>query len=132
MFTKIHHIGIAVKDMDGAIALYENAGAKLLGREPSKDGRVDLAMLDLGGDLIEPLSPIEGDSGISKFIEKNGEGVHHVAYEVADIKAEMARLKSEGFELIDEVPRPGFMGHIIAFIKPDSTMGTLWELVEAE
>jgi methylmalonyl-CoA/ethylmalonyl-CoA epimerase len=132
MFTKIHHIGVAVKDMDGAIALYESAGAKLLARESSKDGRVDLAMLDLGGDLIEPIAPIEGDSAISKFIAENGEGLHHVAYEVADIKAEMARLKSEGFDLIDEVPRPGFGGHIIAFIKPGSTMGTLWELVEAE
>ncbi|HJP13072.1 MAG: VOC family protein [Nitrospinota bacterium] len=132
MFTKIHHIGVAVKDMDGAIALYESAGAKLLGREPSGDGRVDLSMLDLGGDLIEPIAPIEGESSVSRFIAKNGEGIHHVAYEVADIKAELARLKSEGFELIDEVPRPGFMGHIVAFIKPGSTMGTLWELVEAE
>ncbi|HBK78882.1 MAG TPA: methylmalonyl-CoA epimerase [Nitrospinae bacterium] len=132
MFNKVHHIGIAVKDMDGAIALYKGAGAKLLGRESSKDGNVDLAMLDLGGDLIEPLSPIRGESGISKFIERHEEGVHHVAYEVDDIKAEMARLKAEGFKLIDEVPRPGFMGHIIAFIEPQSTMGTLWELVEKE
>ncbi|MFP6868776.1 MAG: VOC family protein [Nitrospinota bacterium] len=132
MFNKVHHIGIAVKDMDGAIALYKGAGAKLLGRESSKDGNVDLAMLDLGGDLIEPLSPIRGESEISKFIERHEEGVHHVAYEVDDIKAEMARLKAEGFKLIDEVPRPGFMGHIIAFIEPQSTMGTLWELVEKE
>ncbi len=132
MFNKVHHIGIAVKDMDAAIALYEQSGAKLLGREPSGDGKVDLAMLDLGGDLIEPLSPIQGDSAISKFIEQQGEGLHHVAYEVNDIEAEMARLKNEGFNLIDEKPRPGFMGHIIAFIQPKSTMGTLWELVEKE
>ncbi len=130
MFNKIDHIGIAVKDMDAAIALYEGAGAKLLGRELSGDGRVELAMLDLGGDLIEPLAPAGGESGISKFIEERGEGLHHVAYEVPDIAAELARLKGEGFELIDEVARPGFMGHMIAFIKPGSTMGTLWELVE--
>ena len=79
MFNKVHHIGIAVKDMDGAIALYKGAGAKLLGRESSKDGNVDLAMLDLGGDLIEPLSPIRGESEISKFIERHEEGVHHEA-----------------------------------------------------
>jgi methylmalonyl-CoA/ethylmalonyl-CoA epimerase len=132
MFNKVHHIGIVVKDMDAAIALYEKSGAKLLGREPSADGKVDLAMLDLGGDLIEPLAPIHRESNISKFIEQRGEGLHHVAYEVDDIKAEMARLKNEGLELIDETPRPGFMGHIIAFIQPKSSMGTLWELVEKE
>ncbi len=132
MFNKIHHIGLAVKDMDAAIALYEGAGAKLLGREPSKDGKVDLAMLDLGGDLIEPLAPVTGESVISNFIDQNGEGLHHVAYEVDDIEAELARLNAGGFELIDETARPGFMGHMIAFIKPRSTMGTLWELVEKE
>jgi len=132
MFNKVHHIGIAVKDMDGAIALYEGVGAKLLGRETSRDGNVDLAMLDLGGDLLEPLAPIQGESGISKFIERHGEGIHHVAYEVDDIKGEMVRLVAGGFELIDKIPRPGFMGHIIAFIKPQDTMGTLWELVEKE
>ena len=130
MFNKIHHLGIAVKDMNAAIKLYESAGAKLLGREPSKDGSTELAMLDLGGDLIEPISPLNEESGVHKFILENGEGLHHVAYDVTEIENVMTKLKEQKIELIDEVPKPGFMGHTIAFIKPDSTMGTLWELVE--
>ena len=86
MFNKIHHLGIAVKDMDSAIKLYESAGAKLLGREPSKDGNTELAMLDLGGDLIEPISPLNEESGVHKFIQQNGEGLHHVAYDVTGIE----------------------------------------------
>lgn len=132
MFNKIHHIGIAVRDMDAAIKKYEMVGAKVLGREPSKDGKLELAMLDLGGDLIEPIAPIQGESGVSKFIEQRGEGIHHFAFEVDDIAAELAKLKGEGFDLIDEKARPGFMGHMIAFIQPKSTMGSLWELVEKE
>ena len=87
-------------------------------------------MLDLGGDLIEPISPLNEESGVHKFILENGEGLHHVAYDVTGIENVMAKLKEQNIELIDEVPKPGFMGHTIAFIKPDSTMGTLWELVE--
>jgi methylmalonyl-CoA/ethylmalonyl-CoA epimerase len=130
MFNKVHHIGIAVKDMDTAIALYEKMGAKLLARESSKDGGADLAMLDLGGDLIEPIAPLKEDSSMAKFIRERGEGLHHVAYDVKNIDGVLAELKSQGFELIDEKSRPGFGGHLIAFIKPKSTMGTLWELVE--
>ena len=130
MFNKIHHLGIAVKDMDAAIALYEKMGAKLLARETARDGSTDLAMLDLGGDLIEPISPLKDDSKLAKFIQERGEGLHHVAFEVKNIDGALADLKAQGFELIDEKSRPGFGGHLIAFIQPKSSMGALWELVE--
>ena len=130
MFNKVHHIGIAVKDLDAAIALYEKMGAKLLARETSGDGSADLAMLDLGGDLIEPISPLKDDTALAKFIRERGEGLHHVAYDVKNIEGVIADLKAQGFEMIDEKSRPGFGGHLIAFIQPKSSMGTLWELVE--
>ena len=130
MFNKFHHIGVAVKDMDASIALYEGMGAILLARETSSDGATDLAMLDLGGDLIEPISPIKQDTPLAKFIEERGEGLHHVAFDVKNIDGVLADMKAQGFELIDEKSRPGFGGHLIAFIQPKSTMGTLWELVE--
>ena len=130
MFDKVHHIGVAVKDVDAAIALYEGAGAKLLARETSADGATDLAMLDMGGDLIEPIAPLREGTDLARFIETRGEGLHHVAFGVKNIGGALAELKARGFELIDEKSRRGFGGHLIAFIKPKSTMGTLWELVE--
>lgn len=130
MFRKVHHIGVAVKDMETALALYEKVGGRLIGRETSRDGKSDLAMVDIGGGLIEPIAPLDDDSSVGKFIESRGEGIHHIAFAVSDIEAELTHLKEEGFDLIDETPRPGFMGHMIAFIRPKSTMGALWELVE--
>ena len=130
MFDKIDHIGIAVRDMDAAIALYEKMGAKFLARETKPDGSTDLAMLDLGGSLIEPISPLRDDTKLAKFIQEHGEGLHHLAYNVKNIEGVIAELKAQGFEMIDEKSRPGFGGHLVAFIQPDSTMGTLLELVE--
>ena len=130
MFNKINHIGIVVKDINAAIALYEKVGAKLLARDTAKGGSTELAMLDLGGDLIEPISPLKDDTRLAEFIQEHGEGLHHVAYSVKNIESELAYLKEQGFKLIDEVPRTGFGGHLIAFIQPKCSMGTLWELVE--
>lgn len=130
MFNKVHHIGVAVRDMDAAIALYAGMGAKLLARETSADGSTDLAMLDLGGDLIEPISPLREGTNLARFIEARGEGLHHVAFDVKNIDGVLADMKARGFELIDEKSRRGFGGHLIAFIQPGSSMGTLWELVE--
>jgi len=131
MFARVHHIGIAVADMERALRVYASAsGAEVLGREPSADGSIEIAMLRLGGDLIELLSPREGESAIQKFIERRGEGLHHVAWEVADIERELRRLKEEGYPLVDERPRPGAMRSRIAFLHPKGTLGTLWELVE--
>ena len=130
MFQKINHIGIAVKDMDAAIALYVKMGAKLCARETNKDGSIDLAMLDFGGNLIEPISPLKDDTKLARFIQEHGEGFHHVAFDVKNIEGVIAELKAQGFEMIDEKPRTGFGGHLVAFIQPTSTMGTFWELVE--
>ena len=130
MFDKIDHIGIAVKDMDAALALYEKLGAKFIARETKPDGSADLAMLELGGNLIEPISPLRDDTKLAKFIQKHGEGLHHVAYNVKNIEGVIAELKAQGFEMIDEKCRPGFGGHLVAFIQPTSTMGALLELVE--
>ena len=135
MFNKINHIGIAVKDINAAISLYEKVGAKLLARETAKNGSTELAMLDLGGDIIEPISPLKDDTKLAKSIQERGEGLHHVAYNVKNIESELAYLKAQGFELIDEKSRPGFGGHggyLIAFIQSKSCMGTLWELVEGK
>jgi methylmalonyl-CoA/ethylmalonyl-CoA epimerase len=133
MFNRISHIGIAVKDIEAAIALHEKIGARLLARRIAKNGTTSLAMLDLGGDLIEPISPLRPDTPLARFIEKHGEGLHHIAYEVSDIGSILKDLKVAGFDLMDEASRPGFGGHggyQIAFVRPKSCMGTLWELVD--
>ena len=135
MFNKISHIGIAVKDMDAAIALYEKIGARLLARRTSKNGTTSLAMLDLGGDLIEPISPLRDDTPLAQFIQERGEGLHHVAYEVRDIDSTLRALKVAGFDSVDEESRPGFGGHggyRIVFVRSKSCMGTLWELVDGK
>ncbi len=135
MFTRIHHVGIAVSDMEAALSLYgATAGAALLEREPSRDGTMEIAMLRLeeegGGGLIELLSSRRADSAIGKFLERRGEGLHHLAFEVEDIEAALVRLKEEGYRLVDESPRPGAMNSRIAFLHPKGTGGALWELVE--
>ncbi len=130
MFNKINHIGVAVKDMDAAIALYEKMGAKFIARETNKDRSIDLAMLDVGGTLIEPISPLRDDTKLARFIQEHGEGFHHIAFDVKNIQGVITELKAQGFEMIDDKPRTGFGGHLVAFIQPKSTMGTFWELVE--
>ncbi len=133
MFNRISHIGIAVKDIDAAIALYEKIGARLLARRTAKNGTTALAMLDLGGDLIEAISPLRDDTPLARFIQERGEGLHHVAYEVSNIDGILRELEAAGFDLIDERSRPGFGGHggyQIAFVHSKSSMGTHWELVD--
>ena len=112
------------------MALYE-AWARNCSRERLRaTARPIWPCWNLGGDLIEPISPIKEGTPLAKFIEERGEGLHHVAFDVKNIEGVMADMKAQGFELIDEKSRPGFGGHLIAFIQPKSTMGTLWELVE--
>lgn len=135
MFNKVSHIGIAVKDMDAAIALYEKMGARLLARRISKNGMTSLAMLDLGGDLIEQISPLKDDTPLAQFIQERGEGLHHVAYQVSDIDSTVRDLKAAGFDSVDEESRPGFGGHggyRIAFVRSKRCMGAVWELVDGK
>ena len=131
-FEQIDHVGIAVQDLDAGIARYQ----QLLGVSPSvrkrmeKDG-IDAAMLDLGSTHVELIAPTGPGSAIAGFLEKRGEGMHHVAYRVDDIRAALAGLRDAGARLLDEEPRVGVMGHLVAFVHPKSAGGVLTELVEA-
>lgn len=128
---KIEHIGIAVKDLSSANDLY----AKMLGTEPYKQEEVKregvmTSFFQVGPNKIELLEATKEDSPIAKFIDKRGEGVHHIAFEVDDIKAEMKRLKEDGFRLLSEEPKRGADNKMVAFIHPKSANGVLVELCE--
>ena len=129
--NKIEHIGIAVKNLDEANSLYET----LFGVPPYKTESVDsegvnTSFFKMGESKIELLEATNADSAIAKFIEKRGEGIHHIAYAVTDIKAELKRLKAEGFELINEEPKAGADDKWVAFLHPKSTKGVLVELCQ--
>jgi methylmalonyl-CoA/ethylmalonyl-CoA epimerase len=102
-----------------------------LGQEDVPEQKVRVAMLGVGESKIELLEPLSSDSPVAKFLEKNGQGVHHVAYEVEDISAAIAKLSSEGCRMIDEIPRQGAHGALIAFIHPKSSHGVLTELCQS-
>ncbi len=129
---KINHLGIATKGIDEALKFWENAlGLTNVHTEIVEDQKVRVAMLPLGESRIELLEPTSDDSPISKFLEKRGGGIHHIAIEVEDIEASLAQLKAEGARLIDESPRVGAEGCLVAFVHPSSTNGVLLELVQA-
>jgi methylmalonyl-CoA/ethylmalonyl-CoA epimerase len=128
---RIEHIGIAVKDLNAAEALY----TKLLGEAPYKREAVDseaviTSFFRSGPNKIELLESTRPDGPIAKAIEKRGEGIHHIAFEVSDIRAEMARLKSEGFTLLNEEPKHGADNKLVCFIHPKSAGGVLVELCQ--
>ena len=128
---KIEHIGIAVKDLKAANNLY----SKLLNTAPYKMEEVDsenvnTSFFQIGESKIELLEGTSPDSPISKFIEKRGEGVHHIAFEVDDIEKEIARLTKEGFQMIHEKPKDGADNKLIAFLHPKSSNGVLIELCQ--
>lgn len=128
---KINHLGIATKGITEALKFWEDAlGLENVHTEVVEDQKVRVAMLPLGESRIELLEPTSEDSPISKFIEKRGGGIHHIAVEVADIRAALAKLKREGARLIDEEPRIGAEGCLVAFVHPSSANGVLLELVE--
>jgi methylmalonyl-CoA/ethylmalonyl-CoA epimerase len=128
---KISHLGIAVKDLAAAEALFKKLlGEENVHHETVEEQGVSIASLRLGDSLIELTQATREDSAIAKFIDKRGEGIHHVAIEVDDIESELARLKREGFQLIDEKPRQGAHGMRIAFVHPKATNGVLIELCE--
>lgn len=132
MLTKINHIGIAVKSLDETLPFYrDNLCMELKGIEEVAEQKVKVAMLAVGESKIELLEPTSDDSPVAKFLEKNGPGIHHVAYEVADIEAAIAKLLADGTRMIDEKPRNGAHGTRIAFIHPKSSNGVLTEICQA-
>ena len=131
MFTRIDHIGVAVTDIDAALALYEQSYAMtLVHREVVHEQGVEAVLLDVGENHVELLAPLGPDTPVGKFLDKRGPGIHHVAYQVADIDAELVRLAAAGIELLDTTPRTGIRGSRVAFCHPRSTGGVLTEIVE--
>ncbi|WP_117237579.1 methylmalonyl-CoA epimerase [Thermus sediminis] len=129
---RLHHVGIAVEDLEAAKARY-----RLLGFQVEAEGEVAaqgvrVALLKGEGEaLLELLAPLGPDTPVGRFLEKRGPGLHHLAFATERLEEELARLRAEGARLIDEVPRPGFGGHRVAFLHPSFGLGVLWELVEA-
>jgi methylmalonyl-CoA epimerase len=128
---KISHLGIATKGIDEALKFWQDAlGLKNVHAETVEDQKVRVAMLPIGETNIELLEPTADDSPIAKFLEKRGGGIHHIAVEVENIEQSLAKLKAEGMRLIDEKPRVGAEGCLVAFVHPSSAGGVLMELVQ--
>ena len=126
----IHHVGIAVADLDEALATYERLfGATLEHRSTVPDQGVHALSVLVGEDRIELVSPTGADTPVGRFLASRGPGIHHVAYEVADVGAALAGLAEAGAQLIDEAPRPGLFGLEVAFVHPDAVHGVLTEVV---
>lgn len=130
---KINHLGIATKDITEALKFWEDAlGLENVHTETVEDQKVRVAMLPIGESRIELLEPTSEDSPITKFLEKRGGGIHHIAVETEDIEAALAKLKRAGMRLIDEKPRIGAEGCLVAFVHPSSANGVLLELVQSK
>ena len=129
----LDHVAIAVRDLDAAIAEYRRLyRIEPAWREPIEDQGVEEAMFAIGGSHLQLLGSLGPDTPVGRFLARKGEGLHHVAFAVADIEAALARLKAEGARLVDETPRRGGRGSRIAFVHPQALAGTLVELVEAQ
>jgi methylmalonyl-CoA/ethylmalonyl-CoA epimerase len=128
---RIDHVGYAVEDLQEAIRYHERLyGAEVAHRETMERDGVNEALLAVGDSFIQLLEPTRPDSPVGRFIERNGPGVHHVGYGVADVDATLADLKELGIRLVDDHPRPGSRGCTVAFLHPKGAMGVLVELVE--
>ena len=126
----IDHLGVAVADLDEAVELYRRLfGAELEQRAVLPAEGLEAAMLRVGGDRIELLASSDPGTPVGRFLERRGPGMHHLAFAVADLPGELARLARGGAELIDEQPRPGAFGREVAFVRPNATGGVLTELV---
>ena len=131
MLTRIHHVGIAVVDLDESIGLYRTAlGAELVHRRLNEQEGLEAAFLRTGEGEVELMCATRPESAVGKFLAKRGPGLHHVAYGVTDIRKALAEARSAGCELIDAEPRMGMHGSLIAFVHPKSLGGVLTELVE--
>jgi methylmalonyl-CoA/ethylmalonyl-CoA epimerase len=126
----IHHLGVAVEDLDTALETYERLfGAELEHRETVVDQGVEAASLRIGTGRVELLAALEDDTPVGRFLANRGPGMHHVAYEVDDVGAALGELASKGAELIDARPRRGLFGLEVAFVHPDAVHGVLAEIV---
>ena len=126
----IHHLGLAVDALDAAVDTYERLfGAAVEHRATVPDQGVEAASMRVGHGRLELLAALGDDTPVGRFLAKRGPGMHHVAYEVGDLRRELAHLADEGAELIDEEPRPGLFGLQVAFVHPDAAHGVLSELV---
>lgn len=133
MIKKVDHIGIAVKDLAATLAFYEGMlGLKSVETEVVEDQKVKVAFLPTGDSEVELLESTSPDGAIAKFIEKNGEGIQHIAFRVDNLEQRLAELKEKGVRLIDQKPRRGAGGANIAFLHPKSTFGVLVELCERD
>jgi len=126
----IHHVGVAVADLDEALETYRRFfGAEVERRATVPEQGVEAASLRVGDDLIELLAPTGGETPVGRFLARRGPGMHHVAFEVDDVGAALADLVEEGAQLVDERPRPGLFGLEVAFVHPDAVHGVLAEVV---
>jgi methylmalonyl-CoA/ethylmalonyl-CoA epimerase len=131
MPARIHHIGVAVADLDASIRMYTSAlGAELVHRATNEKEGLEAAFLRVGDGEIELMASLRDDSPVGKFMVRRGPGLHHVAYAVTDIDESLAEARDAGLELIDSVPRAGMHGTRIAFVHPKSMEGVLTELVQ--
>ncbi len=130
-FDRIDHVGVAVEDLDAALAIYQDSmGMPLAHRETVEEQGVEAALLDVGEAHIELLCPLGEETPVGKFIAKRGPGMHHVAYAVTDIVAALEQAKAAGLRMIDDEPRLGIRDSRVAFVHPKSTGGILTEIVE--
>jgi methylmalonyl-CoA/ethylmalonyl-CoA epimerase len=131
VLSKIQHVALAVSDMDAALAFYRDVwGLEASHRERVESDGIEEALLPLGDSFLQLIAPTSDDSTVARFIERRGEGLHHIAYEVDDVGASLDHLKSAGVSLIEEHPRRGGGGHMVAFVHPKGNHGALVELVQ--
>ena len=131
MLNRIEHVALAVADLDAAVAHYRDVwGIEVEHRETVEDQGVEEAMLPLGDSYLQLLGATGPNTTVGKFLERRGQGLHHIAYEVDDLVATLARLKDRGVPLIDEIPRRGGRGHMVAFVHPKGNHGLLVELIQ--
>ena len=131
MFARIDHVGVAVEDLEAAIALYEGRfGLALVHREVVEEQGVEAVLLDVGENHVELLAPLGPETPVGRFLAKRGPGLHHVAYQVPDAEAALDALRAQGVALLDETPRTGIRGSRVAFVHPRSSGGVLTEIVQ--
>ena len=131
MLDKIEHVALAVSDLEASVAHYRDVwGLPESHREVVEDQGVEEVMLPLGDSFLQLISPVDDDTTVARFLERRGEGLHHIAYEVEDLAATLERLRANNVPLIDQRPRRGGRGHLVAFVHPKGNHGVLVELVQ--